>query len=98
MAQNDCALRHTSVATVVYGGFLSATLNFPGVCFQQIYSCVLRKLNTFLFFLKVSFFTLKRDVQPDCWRGSMHAGESFFTTGLIVLQKNYLEVYPYDSW
>ncbi|CDI86707.1 DNA topoisomerase III alpha, putative [Eimeria praecox] len=26
------------------------------------------------------------------------AGEMFSTTGLIVLQKNYLEVYPYDSW
>ncbi|XP_026190545.1 DNA topoisomerase 3-alpha [Cyclospora cayetanensis] len=26
------------------------------------------------------------------------AGEAFSTTGLIVLQKNYLSVYPYDSW
>ncbi|KAL8272240.1 hypothetical protein Esti_003834 [Eimeria stiedai] len=26
------------------------------------------------------------------------AGETFSTTGLIVLQKNYLEIYPYDSW
>ena len=26
------------------------------------------------------------------------SGESFSTTGLIVLHKNYLEVYPYDSW
>ncbi|CDJ32904.1 DNA topoisomerase, related [Eimeria mitis] len=26
------------------------------------------------------------------------AGETFSTTGLVVLQKNYLEVYPYDTW
>ncbi|KAL8440282.1 hypothetical protein Efla_004978 [Eimeria flavescens] len=25
-------------------------------------------------------------------------GEAFVTTGLIVLQKNYLDVYPYDTW
>ncbi|CDJ59402.1 DNA topoisomerase III alpha, putative [Eimeria maxima] len=26
------------------------------------------------------------------------AGETFSATGLVVLEKNYLEVYPYDSW
>ncbi|EGN99753.1 hypothetical protein SERLA73DRAFT_52441 [Serpula lacrymans var. lacrymans S7.3] len=27
-----------------------------------------------------------------------YGGEQFYVTGLVILQRNYLEVYPYDKW